>query len=295
MKKISMFVLLILTLSICYSQDAYFVSSIGDDGNDGFSEMTSLKSLTEAYYRATKHRTGYYKEINKIIVIGTLNHTNQNRNYYNDYPYLFTFEYPYGLKDREILITGKLNSDESERAILSGIGWNHELIAVSGNARIRFENIEISDGEGIAGIIIASDAKLTLGDGAILKNNHGFGCCIVSGDLILDGGEINDNHFTGVYLANKKSKFLMYNGIITGNNLNNRSRAAINHYEKLGGGVWVREGNFIMSGGSINNNYTVIGSGVYIDKNGDFNQIGGEIINNYNSINMTGHNPNILK
>jgi hypothetical protein len=186
----------------------------------------------------------------------------------------------------EIIITGKSNATGNERAILSAAGENKNVLEIYSGI-FRFENIEISGArinwDGGAeqfsrtgyGINIGYThwrlsfglsggrqitPKITLGQGAIVRNNsHGIGIgenhtliitggetrdngingIITTGILTIERGSINNNASNGIVI-NSKGKATMINGTITRNGTN---------------GVVVKtDGSFIQTGGTINTN-----------------------------------------
>jgi hypothetical protein len=262
------------------TERAFYVSSNGNDNNDGLSESTAYRTLEKALNRSSN------SSIKKIVILGTIigNHMINNTGSY------------------EILITGKPLSNEQEMSVIAGDAKNSTL-NISGNIKIKFENIIITNtyiveekGELLAnlnpvfrggGIYIRSMATVTLGKNAVVGGNqadYGGGVYVEDATLILDGGMIYTNVATtsstwdsgggGVYLSSN-GNFLMKNGTVSNN-------TAIS-----GGGVYVKGTNvplatgkaiFTMSGGTIKENYAIVGGG--IASNSSFIMEGGRIENN---------------
>ena len=133
--------------------------------------------------------------VKSITVLGILNKESEG---HNGTEGLFIIE---NTGATEILITGKVNTTETERAILSGIGSYYGTEVHIESGIIKFENIEISGGGqardptgGKGGGLSLSSGTVTLGNGAKICNNiadHGGGGVYVRGGVFtLDGGDI---------------------------------------------------------------------------------------------------------
>lgn len=137
--------------------------------------------------------------------------------------------------------------------------------------------------ESVRAAIIVIGGKLTLGDGAIVRNNKsvseylcGGGVRVFSGSLVLDGGVITGNVSSykkaggggGVYVYS--GSFTMKRGSIEGNvSLNN------------GGGLYVYKGTASISGGTISgNSASNVGGAVMADVHATLNLGGGKIVGN---------------
>jgi len=271
--------LLVLSLScaICagiFAQNIY-VSASGNDNNDGLSEGKAVKSLGIAVSKA-------YAANRNVVVIGTLNGQSESYNgIYNKWSYGAIFR----IADinRELIISGKPDAAGSERAVISAEGSEAAVLIID-NSIIRFENIEISGGEGEngMGIQIINGASITLGQGAVVKNNELFGVFIYKGTCTVNGGEIRDNQNNGVVVF-EESSLIFRDGYIR----NNRT-------PDNGGGIAItNKGSFIMTGGMISGNSAAAsGGGVFVYTGGRFDQTGGII--NGNSANQ-GDNPNVSR
>ena len=139
------------------------------------------------------------------------------------------------------------------------------------------------------GVTVSSDSTFYMYSGAITGNtttSAAGGGVYVQGKFNMYGGEISQNTATdsyggGVYV---KSAFYMYGGTIGGEDVDDGNTA------HQGGGVYVSEGGFNMSGGTISNNKTITvpdgslwadGGGVYGNMTYAYiNMTGGEISHN---------------
>jgi hypothetical protein len=257
-----------MTCGICVAQ-SYYVSSSGDDTNNGLSENAPLKSLSIALNKAQK------SAIKKIVVTGVLSDRSENVElssaFKSRFGSVFGFlDYSQGKNTSEILITGKPEATGGERAALSGAGSKAGVIYCH-NVKIRFEHIEISGGEtpgnGL-GILIQDGSTVTLGVGSVIRANSACGILLeTGGTCILEGGEIKEHPLTGIGVA---GTFIMRGGSIR----DNRSPGN-------GGGVMVfTGGTFTMTGGSITGNFAIMGGGVCVDEGGSFDIRDGSITNN---------------
>ena len=266
MKKIAMFLVLACVLcTVAFAQQSYYVSANGSNDNDGLTESKPLQSLSWAFSKATRD------SIKRITVIGTLNMQSQ---FVDSDGWKGKIESVFDLYEndtQEITITGKPGANDANRAILSARGSSAGVLYVKGNVRIRFEHIEISGGEEAPGIglVINKGASVTLGTGAIIRNNTASGILIHDGTCIIDGGEIRDNNKMGV-LISERGVLTMHSGTIRDNKTNN------------GGGVYIfKDGRFTMTGGIITANSAArAGGGVYVASGGRFDQTGGTITGN---------------
>ena len=147
---------------------------------------------------------------------------------------------------------------------------------MSGNAVIS-ENTATNGNGG--GVYMNSAPEVTMNGGSITGNtaaNNGGGVYAFSGTFTMNDGTIAGNKATaknggGVY-ANGSTAFTMKDGTIGG------STAADANAAKYGGGVYVKNGTFTMSGGKVTgNSATEGGGGVRLDK-GTFNMSGSAVI-----------------
>ena len=147
---------------------------------------------------------------------------------------------------------------------------------MSGNAVIS-ENTATNGNGG--GVYMNSAPEVTMNGGSITGNtaaNNGGGVYAFSGTFTMNDGTIAGNKATaknggGVY-ANGSTTFTMKDGTIGG------STAADANAAKYGGGVYVKNGAFTMSGGKVTgNSASKDGGGVRLDK-GTFNMSGSAVI-----------------
>ena len=147
---------------------------------------------------------------------------------------------------------------------------------MSGNAVIS-ENTATNGNGG--GVYMNSAPEVTMNGGSITGNtaaNNGGGVYAFSGTFTMNDGTIAGNKATaknggGVY-ANGSTTFTMTGGTIGG------STAADANAAKYGGGVYVKNGTFTMSGGKVTGNgASKDGGGVRLDK-GTFNMSGSAVI-----------------
>ena len=147
---------------------------------------------------------------------------------------------------------------------------------MSGNAVIS-ENTATNGNGG--GVYMNSAPEVTMNGGSITGNNaanNGGGVYAFSGTFTMNDGTIAGNKATaknggGVY-ANGSTTFTMTGGTIGG------STAADANTADYGGGVYVKNGMFTMSGGKVTgNSVTEDGGGVRLDK-GTFHMSGSAVI-----------------
>ena len=148
---------------------------------------------------------------------------------------------------------------------------------MSGNAVIS-ENTATNGNGG--GVYMNSAPEVTMNGGSITGNtaaNNGGGVYAFSGTFTMNDGTIAGNKATaknggGVYAENIGTAFTVKGGTIGG------STAADANAAKYGGGVYVKNGTFTMSGGKVTgNSASKDGGGVRLDK-GTFNMSGSAVI-----------------
>ncbi|MCL2215166.1 MAG: hypothetical protein FWC06_08170 [Treponema sp.] len=269
--------LLLLGCLLCsgiFSQSIY-VSASGNDSNDGLSEGRAVRSLGTAVDKA-------YAINGKVVVVGTLNAQSESYNgVYNKWSYGAVFRI--ANIERELTIAGKPNAAGRERAVISTAD-SDAMVLSADNSRIRFENIEISGGDGEfgMGIEIINGASITLGQGAVVSSNALFGVFIHDGTCIIDGGAVMDNKNSGVVVYEKGS-LILRDGYIR-NNLS---------HDNGGGVAVINRGSFTMTGGVISGNSApASGGGVFVYTGGRFDQTGGIISGNTA---YQGSNPNVYR
>jgi hypothetical protein len=217
---------------------------MGNDGNSGLSENLPLMTLEKALENAR------LSSISRITIIGVFNTPVEIKT--------FTI-------NNELLITGLRNASEQERAVISGGNKELPVLSASGaDTRIRLENILLLGNEGI-GLLVKDKATVTLGPGAVVRNNQ-TGVKLTEGTCAIEDGEVRDNLAGGVLVA-ENCVLSMRGGVIRNNN---------------GRGVFVQKGGrFSMTAGSITaNNDSVAGAGVYVQSGGRFDQTSGTIEGN---------------
>jgi hypothetical protein len=249
-------VFILLNCILIFGQTAprsYYVIANGDDNNNGRSEEAAFKTLKKAVDMASKGA------VKTITVLGILNEESEGR---NGNAGLFIIE---NTGATEILITGKVNTTETERAILSGIGNYYGTVVYIESASIKFENIEISggrsyDGAGHGGGLSLSSGAVTLGNGAKICNNiadeGGGGVQVRGGVFTLDGGDIVDNKVDRGY-----GNLDLDGGGVLGDVIIISGRISNNSAKGSGGGVC---GFVTMKGGTISDNVSnIAGGGIY--------------------------------
>ncbi|MCM1367771.1 MAG: hypothetical protein NC184_03055 [Roseburia sp.] len=170
-----------------------------------------------------------------------------------------------------------------------GIAVSGGVLTVGRRAIIE-ENTAATGGGGIS---INADVTVTISSARILSNHvtagWGGGICMTTGSLDVTTADIRDNDARvggGVYVGD--GDFEMTGGTIGGNSAENGNTAS-----ESGGGVYVASsGTFTMNGGKISGNGAEKGGGVYIaygaSSAGEFEMIGSTISGNEASVNGGG-------
>ncbi|MDR1400104.1 MAG: InlB B-repeat-containing protein [Treponema sp.] len=152
------------------------------------------------------------------------------------------------------------------------ISGNSRGVYVDVNSRFTMSGGEISGNSG-SGVYVYNNSTFTMNNGEI-SGNSGSGVQ-VSSRFTMSGGEISGNS-RGVYVSSSGT-FTMNDGEISGNG----NTASADSYS-VGGGVYVYNGTFTMSGGEISGNTASAdsysyGGGVYVS-GGTFTKQSGGII-----------------
>jgi hypothetical protein len=182
---------------------SYYVRADGSDANTGTSEEAPFKTLAKAVEAAAK------TSVKKITVIGTLV---ENVVIKNTDPTvgkrtklvdktgdtMGTVMITWSVDERdpeEILITGKPDASDTERAVLTPANYDNNTLTI-GLSTIRFEHIEISgqnsaEGSSALGIL---GGTVTLAEGAKVTRNKNGGVFAGYSVLIMrDDAEVSGN------------------------------------------------------------------------------------------------------
>jgi tetratricopeptide (TPR) repeat protein len=256
---------------------SYYVRANGNDRNDGLSEDSPFRTLYRAVDAANKGN------IKTITILGTLNAVSEGQNsFYPNAVFVIT-----GTSGVEITIRGREEASEAEQGVLSAAGAGKQVISITKEARIRLEHIRIEGGNSKsfgAGICVEQLAQVTLGEGAVVQNNHslnGGGVVVYEGIFTMEDGEISKNtaEDVGGGVMVFEGIFTMQSGKISGNTA------------QFGGGVEVdRYGSFIMEGGTISDNTAEVGGGVGIIEDGTFTMSSEARIHTNNAVGLL-YNP----
>jgi hypothetical protein len=266
-------------------QKGYYVSSSGRDSNPG-TYASPLQLLSTAI---TKAKDDPDPSRRRVIVIGVLDHRSYNEDGYNHFSIPKT-------DNKEITIAG------IEGAVLQGgkSGQNRRVVGITGNTKIRFENLTITGGkygEG-AGVYVSDTSTLVLGNGTVIANNfaktQGGGVAVYNTSksappsLILESGSVirenaaeqaPDGGTGGGGVFGYKAYIVMHPG----------STISANSSTNDGGGVFLAGGTFTMNGGTISaNRANENGAGINLDERSDWPvkliMKGGEIGGNISGI-----------
>ena len=227
---------------------SYYVRADGNDSNAGISEDKPFKTLAKAVLAASKTK------VKTVTVIGKLD----------------TGEIV--IKDSgtdEILITGKADASDSEKAVLTVAelpdrGAN--TVQITGNSNIKLEYITLNTGSSMA-IIFASgnNVKLTLGKNSVVSGNgkdaeigskYGGGILMLDGTLIMMDNATVTNCLAergGGIAVPRNGKMIMQDNAVISNNYASVS----------GGGVYLEDSNLEIKNNAIIKGNTAMDNGLY--------------------------------
>jgi hypothetical protein len=235
----------------------YYVRADGDDENNGRSETTPLKTLEKALSLSSQGA------IKTIMVIGKIE--------------VDVIGYWQVSTDAEIVITGKENASEEEKAVFDSVKIMGDKI------NLRFENITITSTHSDyalsiwgASIKIGTGVKIsshrdTNSENSSITSSHGVSL-YTGATFVMDDGEISRNTNSGVFLETGCT-FIMNGGIISQNTAHNDR----NWWTNSGAGI-LNGGTAVINGGIITNNSAKYGGGIF--NNGTLTINGGSITKN---------------
>lgn len=184
MKPVSLLIIrLVLTIGSVRAEQGFYVSAAGNDANDGLTEASAFKTLAQGIAQA---QAG---DIKRIILTGPLDEESEGR---SDRSSVF---YIRDSGEAEILITGYQEGAEGDAPQLRGT-LGKGVIAITGNSRIRFENILITGGDAVLGNgggIYGEGATITAGSGTVVQGNRaglGGGVYVQEGAFTLEGNAV---------------------------------------------------------------------------------------------------------
>jgi len=286
------------------AQDAgvtgYYVRADGNDSNTGISENAPFRTLARAVEAAST------TTVKTITVIGTLAGQTEINNSGSD----------------EILITGKPNASDSEKAVLTTSTDERiqNTLKIDGNSNIKFEYITITTAGALSVIYIQNTgATLTLGRDTVVFNiersdeyrpNYGGGILIVEGTLVMRDNAMVINSRAGAgggAAVFDGGTLIMQDNAIISNNI-----ALSDHFDYGGGGgIYCLDGSIILRdnakvtrnqanhGGGIvlrfssirtADNLQAISSGVYESRQVTGNTATGEFLGGHGGDNIRVHN-----
>jgi hypothetical protein len=212
---------------------SFYVSANGNDSNTGTSEDHAFSTLKKAVETAST------TSLKIITVIGTLIGKTEIVDSGSD----------------EILITGKANTSENEKAVLTATTNDEYTISIEGKSNIRFEYLVITD------ICIDGDSsRLTLGRDTVVSNNlaidtevypkYGGGILVIGGTVVmLDNAKVTNSVAGaggGVAVAEGATLIMQDNATISNNIARN------DHFDNGGGGgVYCLGGKIILKDSAI--------------------------------------------
>ena len=193
--------------------DTYYVKIDGNDSNNGLMETAPFKTLAKAVSVASS------SAIKTITVLGQLGD-------------VATQIIDSG--EAEILITGKSNSPEQEKAFLVTATGLPRFVHIIGKSKIRFEYITFTGGK--ANMLVVEDgAVVTLADGVVVTGNSagtGGGVYADRGTIYLKGNaQITKNDANsggGLFIQNNSTLVVEDNAAISSNRARMRNGGAIN-------------------------------------------------------------------
>ncbi len=185
-----------------------------------------------------------------------------------------------------ITITGNVRITGGGK-LLRGNSANTYMISVTSGS-LTLDNITL-DGNGDSyngkGVYVNNDAKLTINEGAVLKNHKttdsNGSVMRIEGQVVMNGGVVENNkayNYGNIYLDNSLSDpatFTMNGGTIRNNNL------TVSNGSYGGGAFYVRKAIFTMNGGTISgHDISADGGAIYCTSYGKVYLNGGSIENN---------------
>ena len=200
---------------------SYYVRADGNDSNAGTLEDRPFKTLAKAVQTASKTK------VKTITVIGKLAGETEINNSGTD----------------EILITGKADTSDSEKAVLTTSTEEENTIVITGNSNIKLEYITLNTITYLPIIYTEGDkVKLTLGKNVVVYGNGKD-----AKEWASSGG--------GILITKGGTLIMMDNSTVT------------NCMAEAGGGVLILGSKmFIQDNAVISNNYAdIAGGGIFVN------------------------------
>jgi hypothetical protein len=189
---------------------SYYVRADGDDNNNGRTEETPYATLRKAVEMAASGA------IKRITVIGTIRNIESIGN----------------AGSAEIVITGKPDALDEEKAVFTGTDGSYPYHVISISGPIRLEHIEISGGNGLYGAGLNIYGIVTIGKGVVIKDNNSSGVWVQNGTLIMCDDAIITNNTTsdgaGGGVSLNDGKLIMRDNAVISNN-RARSGGGVSH------------------------------------------------------------------
>ena len=182
---------------------------------------------------------------------------------------------------------GTLLRDTSNTNNMLQVDYNGH--AVLDDITLDGNNIALTNGENSA-VVLKSESSLTLNDGAVIQNSvkqtdgTGGGAAIYArgtATIVMNGGSLRNNtsyRRGGAVYLDSKASMTLNGGEITGNKADPPDSTS----EFGGGGIYIRDASFTMTGGYITNNSATYGygGGIYNTSYGSLSITGGTISGN---------------
>jgi hypothetical protein len=202
----------------------YYVRADGNDKNTGISEDAPFQTLGKAVQAASG------TSVKTITVIGTLDGQTEITN----------------SGTGVILVTGKANASDNEKAVLTTSAEKTNVIGILENANIRFEHLTVTTMQRFPPIYIeGGNAKLTLGRNTVVSNNRGIDAQEYprygGGVLVVKGGTLvmGDNAMITNSAAAAGGGVAVFDGatlIMQDNAVISNNVAKSDHFDNGGGG-----------------------------------------------------------
>ena len=273
---------------------SFYVSETGSSTNDGTTKDTAFAAVSSAFAKIWMNYNQDHSNANQDYIIYISGNVNDRVNIEDmqavKYANSITLQGLNGLDTSTNLPKDTINGNYAD-------GGSGNTISISSIIPVAIKALNITGSKMAAnnsltaGLYINPNSTVSIEDGTVISDND-RGVYAVQASLFIDGATIKNNtsNGDGAGLTSRSSNVKMLNGSISNNSFNTDFLTANNITEVSGGGIYLDNSTFEMTGGTINDNcsanssVTVTGKGIYVSSDSTFNMGGTAFVSLENDV-----------
>ena len=273
---------------------SFYVSETGASTNDGLTKDTAFAAVSSAFAKIWMNYNQDHSNANQDYIIYISGNVNDRVNIEDmqavKYANSITLQGLNGLDTSTNLPKDTINGNYAD-------GGSGNTISISSIIPVAIKALNITGSKMAAnnsltaGLYINPNSTVSIEDGTVISDND-RGVYAVQASLFIDGATIKNNtsNGDGAGLTSRSSNVKMLNGSISNNSFNTDFLTANNITEVSGGGIYLDNSTFEMTGGTINDNcsanssVTVTGKGIYVSSDSTFNMGGTAFVSLENDV-----------